>query len=81
MDIIGALRQEESKLQRQLTAVRGAIAALNGSGQMAVSPAHTGTPNGQSVKKTMSAAIRARISRSAKARWAKIKAEKVKKAK
>jgi len=74
MDIIGALRQEESKLQRQLTAVRGAIAALNGSGKMAVS-------NGQSVKKTMSAAIRARISRSAKARWAKIKAEKVKKAK
>ena len=81
MDIIGALHQEESKLQRQLTAVRGAIAALNGSGKMVVSPAHTSTPNGQSVKKTMSASVRARISRSAKARWAKIRAEKAKKAK
>ena len=81
MDIIGALRQEESKLQRQLTAVRGAIAALNGSGNMAVSPAHTSTSNVKSVKKTMSAAVRAKLSRSAKARWAKIKAEKAKKAK
>jgi hypothetical protein len=81
MDIIGALRQEESKLQRQLTAVRGAIAALNGSGKMAVSSAHSSTPNVKSIKRTMSAAIRARISRSAKARWAKIKAEKAKKEK
>jgi hypothetical protein len=32
MNIIGALRQEESKLQRQLTAVKGAMAALNGGG-------------------------------------------------
>jgi hypothetical protein len=81
MDIIEALRQEESKLQQQLTAVRGAIAALNGSGKTAVSPVHTSTPNGNSIKRTMSAAVRARISRSAKARWAKIKAEKIKKAK
>jgi hypothetical protein len=29
MDIIGALKQEGSKLQRHLTAVQGAIAGLN----------------------------------------------------
>ena len=81
MDIIGALRQEESKLQRQLTAVRGAIAALNGSGKMALSLAHTSAPNVKSNKKTMSAAVRAKLSRLAKARWAKIRAEKAKKVK
>jgi len=74
MNIIKTLKQEESKLQRQLTAVQGAIAALNGAGTIAVSPRH-------SSKRTMSAAVRARISRSAKARWAKIKAETAKRTK
>jgi hypothetical protein len=80
MDIIGALKQEESKLQRQLTAVRGAIVALNGGSKPLVSPSHTSS-NGSSGNRTMSAAVRARISRTAKARWAKIRAEKAKKAK
>ena len=80
MDIIGALRQEESKLQRQLTAVQGAIAALNG-GNPVASRRNVSSPNGTHGKRTMSAAVRARISRTAKARWAKIKAEKAKKAK
>lgn len=81
MDIIGALKQEESKLQRQLTAVRGAIVALNGGSKPLVSPGHTSSPNGSSGNRTMSPAVRARISRTAKARWAKIRAEKAKKAK
>ena len=75
MDIIGALQKEESKLQRQLTAVQGAIAALNGGSTAVVSSGHT------SGKRTMSAAVRAKIARSAKARWAKIRTEKAKKAK
>ena len=75
MEIIEALQQEESKLQRQLTAVQGAIAALNGGGKTAILPGHTSSSNGASGKRTMSAAARARISRKAKARWAKIKAE------
>jgi hypothetical protein len=79
MDIIGALRQEESKLRRQLTAVQGAIAALNGG--KAVASRRNVSPNGTHGKRTMSAAVRAKISRTAKARWAKIKAEKAKKAK
>ena len=81
MDIIGALQQEESKLHRQLTAVKSAIAALNGGGTTAVTPGHTSSSNGASGKRTMSAAVRARISRATKARWAKIRAEKAKKAK
>jgi hypothetical protein len=81
MDIIGALQKEEAKLHRQLTAVKGAITALNGGSTTAVSAGHTSSPNGASAKRIMSAAVRARISRKAKARWAKIRAEKAKKAK
>jgi hypothetical protein len=80
MDIIEALQQEESKLQRQLAAVQGAVAALNGGGETAISPGHT-SPNGTNGKRTMSAAVRAKIARAARARWAKIRAAKAKKAK
>ena len=38
MDSIGALKQEESKLQRWLTALKGAIAVLNGGSKTIVSP-------------------------------------------
>jgi hypothetical protein len=80
MEIIGALKEEESKLQRQLTAVRGAIAALNGANTVVYSR-HTSSPNSWTANRTMSAAARAKMSRAAKARWAKIRAEKAKKAK
>jgi hypothetical protein len=81
MDIIAALQQEESKLQRQLTAVQGAITALNGGAKATASLSRANSPNGASSKRMMSAAVRAKLSRSAKARWAKIRAEKAKKAK
>ena len=81
MNIVEALHSEEAKLQRQLTAVKTAITALNGGSTTAVSPGHTSSPNGTSGKRTMSAAGRASISRATKARWAKIRAEKAKKAK
>jgi hypothetical protein len=81
MNIVEALHSEEAKLERQLMAVKGAIAALNGGNTSAVSPVHTSSTNGATAKRTMSAAVRAKIARSAKARWAKIKAEKAKKAK
>jgi hypothetical protein len=81
MNIVEALHSEEAKLQRQLTAVESAIAALNGGGTAVVSPGHTSSPNGASAKRTMSPSVRAKIARSARARWAKITAAKVKKAK
>ena len=76
MNIIAALKQEESKLHRQLNAVQGAIAALNGAAKTSATPRNKASLNGTNGKRTMSAAVRARISRTAKARWAKIRAEK-----
>jgi hypothetical protein len=81
MNIVEALHAEEAKLQRQLAAVKSAIAVLNGESTTAVSSGHVSSTNGATAKRTMSAAVRARISRKAKARWAKIRAEKSKKAK
>lgn len=81
MDILEALKQEEAKLHQQLTAVQSAIASLNDGSTVAVSPGHLISPNGARAKRTMSAAVRAKIARSAKARWAKIRAKKAKKAK
>jgi hypothetical protein len=78
MDIIAALKEEESKLHRQLNAVQGAIAALNGGTNKASVTSRKGRNlNGTNGRRTMSAAVRARISRTAKARWAKIRAEEV----
>jgi hypothetical protein len=75
MDILVALKQEEAKLQQQLAAIQGAIAALAG--------AHKPTAAGRAssgkspqVKRVVSAALRAHLSRKAKERWAKIRAEK-----
>ena len=81
MNIVEALHSEEAKLQRQLTAVKSAIAALNGGGTTVVSPQHVSIPNGNGGKRTLSAAGRANIIQAAKARWAKIRAEKAEKAK
>ncbi len=80
MDILVALKQEETKLQQQLRGIQGAIVALNGShGAPSRTPAVSkGMSRG---KRTMSAAARARISKATKARWAKFRAEKGKKAK
>jgi hypothetical protein len=81
MSIVEALHSEESKLERQLAAVKSAIAALNGGSALAVAPGHASSTNGRGGKRTLSAAGRANIVRAAKARWAKIRAEKAKKAK
>jgi hypothetical protein len=81
MEIIGALKQEESKLQRHLKAVQGAIAALNGASTRAVSPAHKSSANRRGGKRTLSAAGRANIIRAVRARWARIRAQKAKKTK
>jgi hypothetical protein len=78
MDIIEALKQEESKLERQLTAVQGAITALNGRAKTAVSLGHVSSPRVTKARRTLSAAARAKMSRAAKVRWAKIRAERSK---
>lgn len=80
MNVVEALHNEEAKLKRQLLAIQGAIAALNG-GTRAVSPKHGASSKGTGGKRTLSAAGRARIIQAAKARWAKFRAEKAKKVK
>jgi hypothetical protein len=78
MDILAALRQEEGRLQHQLKGIQVAIAALNGhSASRSVTLGTTGVKQ----KRTMSAAARAKISKATKARWAKYRAEKIKKTK
>jgi hypothetical protein len=81
MDILAALKQEEAKLAKQLTGVRGAIVALGGARTIATSrPGNHAKKTG--AKRIVSPALRARLSKLAKERWAKIKAgkQKVKKA-
>jgi hypothetical protein len=71
MEILAALKQEEARLEKQLAGIRGAIAALNGGqGSAGVSK------NRGREKRTLSAAARAKISRAAKLRWAKFRAQK-----
>jgi hypothetical protein len=57
---IRALKQEESKLKRQLTASQGAIAALNGGAKTMALPGQASSPNGASGKKAMSPHPKAR---------------------
>ena len=78
MDIIAALRQEETKFekevsaaQQQLNNVRAAIKLLGGMNS------NGKTTGGK--KRVMSAAARARISKATKERWAKFRAAKAKK--
>ena len=84
MDILTALRDEQNKLRHQLNAVETAITALNGSVTGAVhriSKGQVAKREGAVPRRTMSAAGRAAISKATKARWARVRAEKAKKAK
>ena len=78
MDILAALGQAESKLKKQadkvrkqLDAVRGAMKALGR--EVASSGKRIGKK-----KRKMSAAVRARIGKATKERWAKFRAAKAK---
>lgn len=72
MEIIAALKQEEAKLEKQLVGIRTAIAALNGR----PGDVFHATPARGQGKRKLSAAARAKISRAAKQRWAKFRAQK-----
>lgn len=84
MDILIALRDEQTKLQHQLTGIETAIAALDGSSngsRPSVTHSQAASQNGTRPRRKMSAVARAKISKATKARWAKFRAEKAKKAK
>ncbi|PYV51755.1 MAG: hypothetical protein DMG98_25390 [Acidobacteria bacterium] len=67
MDILAQLNAERDKAAQQVNALDTAIKALSGSSS-------TGARRG---RRTMSAAARARISASQKARWARTRGRKV----
>ena len=66
MDILSALKNEASKLQQKLDGLNSAIKVLGGNS--------LGRPNGRR-KRHFSAASKAKMAASQKARWAKIKKE------
>ena len=93
MDIIAALRQEEAKfekevsaVQQQLDTVRAAMKLLGGMNSNGKTTASsngkvTGSSTGKTTggkKRVMSAAARARISKATKERWAKFGGAKAK---
>ena len=63
-DVVKILKDEKKVLERRLSSLETAIAALAGDVRKTVKRA---------AKRTMSAATRAKIAKAAKARWAKIK--------
>ena len=69
MDILSALKNEASKLQQHLDGLNSAIKALGGRNSV-------GRPNGRGKKRHFSAASKAKMARSQRARWARIKAAK-----
>ena len=84
MDILAALKQEEAKwekevsaAQQQLDTVRAAIKLLSGMSNSKATGTSSGKTTGQK-KRVMSAAARAKISKATKERWAKFRAAKAK---
>ena len=65
MNILEALKNEVSKLQRQLDSVNTAINILGGKNGV-----------GRDKKRHVSASARAKMSKAQKARWAKVRATK-----
>ena len=84
MDILAALKQEEAKWEKQVSAaqqqldtVRAAIKLLSGMSSSKAPGSSSGNATGRK-KRVMSAAAKARISKASKERWAKFRAAKAK---
>ena len=73
MDILAAIKREESKLEKQLASVqhklKGIKAAAEAMGRSTNKKVTKGT------KRVLSAATRAKIGKATRKRWARIKAE------
>ena len=93
MDILAALRQEEAKFEKQVSAaqqqldtVRAAmklLGGMNGSDKTTASSSAKATPSSSGKttggkKRVMSAAARAKMAKAQKERWAKFRAAKAK---
>ena len=72
MDILAAIRREERKLEKELGKLQGKLNGLRAAAKVLGNSAVRETK--QVKKRVLSAAARAKISKAAKARWAKIRA-------
>lgn len=73
MNILAAIRREERKLEKQLGNVQHQLNAVRAAAKALASS--TGRELTKVRKRVLSAAGRAKISRAAKRRWAKVKAQ------
>ena len=67
MDILSALKTEASKLEKKLDTINAAMKVLGGTNS-------DGRTNGRKRKRHFSAASKAKMAASQKARWAKVRA-------
>jgi hypothetical protein len=77
MDLLAAIKREERKLERELGKLQGKLNGLRAATKALGGETVRGVT--QVKKRILSAAGRAKISRAAKLRWARVKAEKSKK--
>ncbi len=73
MSILAAIRREEKKVEKQLAKLRDDLSGLRAAAMALGKPASRDVLSAK--KRVLSAAGRAKISKAAKKRWAKFKAE------
>jgi hypothetical protein len=73
MSILAAIRREEKKVKKQLVKLQNDLIRLQSAGRALGRSASRDITNVK--KRVMSAAARAKISKAAKKRWAKVKAQ------
>ena len=78
MDILAALRQEETKLQKQADAAKQQLDTVRAAIKILGRGVASNTEPIGKKKRLMPAAARARISKATKERWAKFRAAKAK---
>jgi len=78
MDILAALKQEETKLQKQADILRQQLDAVRAARKILGREAASGGKLTGKKKRVMSAAARAKIGKATKERWAKFRAAKAK---
>lgn len=72
MNILGAVRRERRKLEKQVSKLQRELDRLNAAAKALGSSASDGL--GKAQQRVLSATARAKISRAAKRRWAKVRA-------
>ena len=73
MDLVAAIKREERKLQKELAKLQGKLGGVRAAAKALGNSAVRETK--QVKRRVLSAAGRAKISKAAKARWAKVRAQ------